>query len=202
MARFSPIERAASATSPGWSYTDAGWSIAFKSKTLSRWSITDFVLLLLSAMATRLAGAWAQHSPARRAGRGRDRTNAALRRSSFGLLLRMIGQGAIDGGGAAAASGISRISSIPSRPFALFTCMIGKTELALERTRGNTPMGILALHLVGLAALDGNHVLFGRDRDFIGAKPAGKRNLIAVLGETFDVVGGWTILASALTRFP
>jgi hypothetical protein len=47
------------------------------------------------------------------------------------------------------------------------------------------------LGLVSLVALDGDHVLLGRHRDIVGRKTGNReRNLVAVVAEPFDVVGG------------
>jgi hypothetical protein len=48
----------------------------------------------------------------------------------------------------------------------------------------------LALGLFGLAALDGDDVLLGGDRDFFGRETGDRQSdLVAVFGEPFDVVG-------------
>src|SRR6476620_9570550 len=72
-------------------------------------------------------------------------------------------------------------------------------RLALEGTCRNTPVKVFTLGLLGLAAFDGNHVIFGRHRNLVRRKPGHRqRNLIAVVGEPFDIVGRVVILASAL----
>src|ERR1700733_3561655 len=85
---------------------------------------------------------------------------------------------------------------------ALHLNVVSQVELPFEGPRGNTPIEIFALGLVCPVALDRDHVLLGRKRDLVGRK-AGKRklNLVAVLAEPFDVVGGIVVLAGTLCRF-
>ena len=51
-------------------------------------------------------------------------------------------------------------------------------------------------------ALYGDHVLLGRHRDIVGRKAGNReRNLVAVVADPFDVVGGIVVLAGALGSF-
>src|SRR4051794_32043661 len=80
--------------------------------------------------------------------------------------------------------------------------IIGQVKLPLERPRGNAPVEIFAFGSVRLISLDGHRVLLGSHRDFVGCKARNrKRNLVAILAETFDVVGRIVVLAGTLCRF-
>src|SRR5205823_2376935 len=59
-----------------------------------------------------------------------------------------------------------------------------------------------ALGIFGLVALNGDHVLFGRDRNIIRRETGHRqRYLVAVFGQPFDVVGRVIVLADALGHF-
>src|SRR3954454_23722546 len=80
--------------------------------------------------------------------------------------------------------------------------IIGQVKLPLERPRGNAPVEIFAFGPVRLVSLDGHRVLLGRHRDLVGCKARNrKRNLVAILADAFDVVGGVVVLAGTLCRF-
>src|SRR4051812_25622738 len=80
--------------------------------------------------------------------------------------------------------------------------IIGQVKLPLERPRGNAPVEIFAFGPVRLVSLDGHRVLLGRHRDLVGCKARNrKRNLVAILADAFDVVGGIVVLAGTLCRF-
>src|SRR6202051_2600276 len=80
--------------------------------------------------------------------------------------------------------------------------IVGEIELPFERPGGNAPIQIFVLGLVSLVALDGDHVLLGRHRDFVGRKAGNReRNLVAVVAEPFNVVRGIIVLAGALSGF-
>src|SRR4051794_17578828 len=80
--------------------------------------------------------------------------------------------------------------------------IIGQVKLPLERPRGNAPVEIFAFGSVRLISLDGHRVLLGSHRDFVGCKARNrKRNLVAILADAFDVVGGIVVLAGTLCRF-
>jgi hypothetical protein len=58
--------------------------------------------------------------------------------------------------------------------------VISEVELPLEGPRRNTPVEVLALGL-RLVAFYGDHILLGRNQDFVGRKAGDrKRNLVAI----------------------
>ena len=63
------------------------------------------------------------------------------------------------------------------------------------------PQKVFVLWLICFLALDGDHVLLGRHRDFVGANWQPPANLVAVVAEPFDVIGGGVVLAGALGGF-
>jgi hypothetical protein len=66
----------------------------------------------------------------------------------------------------------------------------------------DTPVKELALGLFGLAALDGDDILFGGDRNLVRRETGNRqRYLVPVVGQTFDVVRGIRFLGGALGRF-
>src|ERR1700688_3784452 len=80
--------------------------------------------------------------------------------------------------------------------------IVGEIELPLEGPGRNTPIQIFMLGIVGLVALDGDHVFPGCHRDLVGRKAGNReRNLVAVVAKPFDVVGGIIVLAGALGGF-
>src|ERR1700730_14444821 len=65
----------------------------------------------------------------------------------------------------------------------------------------DAPVKELALGLFGLAAFDGDDVLLGSDRDFVGRETRhSQRDLVAVLSQSFDVVGRITFVRGPLGR--
>jgi hypothetical protein len=72
-------------------------------------------------------------------------------------------------------SGISLTSSILSKPLskiALHLDIVRQAELPLEMPGRDTPVKELALGFFGLSTFDGDDVLLGRDRDFVGRETA------------------------------
>jgi hypothetical protein len=68
--------------------------------------------------------------------------------------------------------------------------MVGERALALEVTGRDAAIQELALGFAGLAAFNGDDVMLDGDRDFIGRETRDRqRDLVAVFGEPFDVVG-------------
>ena len=101
------------------------------------------------------------------------------------------------------ASGISRTSSILSRPLSkdciLDLNVVGQVELPLEVAGRDAAIQELALGFLGLAAFDGDDVLLCSDRDFIGREARDRqRDLVTVFREAFDVVGRVAFLGAAL----
>ena len=101
------------------------------------------------------------------------------------------------------ASGISRTSSILSRPLSkdcvLDLDVVGQVELPLEVAGRDAAIQELALGFLGLAAFDGDDVLLCSDRDFIGRETRNRqRDLVTVFREAFDVVGRVAFLGAAL----
>lgn len=76
--------------------------------------------------------------------------------------------------------------------------VIGQTELALERTRGDAAVEVFAL-CFSLAAFDRQHVLFGGQPDIGWTEPReSQRYLVAVFAEAFEVIGRIGIIVGAL----
>ena len=79
--------------------------------------------------------------------------------------------------------------------------VVGEVELPFEVTGRDTLVKELALGLLGLAAFDGDDILLCSDRDFIRRKTRDRqRDLVAVLGQPFDVVGRITFVGGPLGR--
>ena len=103
------------------------------------------------------------------------------------------------------ASGISRTNWILSKPLegrALDLYVVRQVELPLELAGGDALVQELAFGLFILPAFDGKDILLGRDRDLIRREARHRqRDLVAVVGMSFDVVGRIAFFGGPLGPF-
>jgi hypothetical protein len=76
--------------------------------------------------------------------------------------------------------------------------IICQIELAPEVARGNTPMDIFSLFLLGFLTFDCQNILFSRDGDVVGTEARDRqRNPVAVFVKTFDVIRRVVVVTTA-----